>query len=67
MHEAGVACLSGASFGAHGEGYVRLSYANSVENIEQGVGADWGRAGEHARRNSSVGKGLAPRERRQSL
>jgi aspartate/methionine/tyrosine aminotransferase len=34
LNEAGVACLSGASFGAHGEGYVRFSYANSVENIQ---------------------------------
>jgi aspartate aminotransferase len=34
LNQAGVACLSGASFGAHGEGYVRFSYANSVENIQ---------------------------------
>jgi aspartate/methionine/tyrosine aminotransferase len=33
LNEAGVACLSGASFGPHGEGYLRLSYANSEENI----------------------------------
>lgn len=33
LEEAGVAALSGASFGAYGEGYLRLSYANSVENI----------------------------------
>lgn len=33
LNEAGVACLSGASFGAFGEGYIRFSYANSVENI----------------------------------
>ncbi len=33
LDEAGVACLSGASFGAHGEGYLRFSYANSLENI----------------------------------
>jgi aspartate/methionine/tyrosine aminotransferase len=26
--------LSGTAFGAHGEGYLRFSYANSVENIE---------------------------------
>jgi len=37
LHEAGVACLSGSSFGVHGEGHVRMSYANSVENIEQAL------------------------------
>lgn len=34
LEEAGVATISGTSFGAHGEGYVRFSYANSIENIE---------------------------------
>ena len=34
LEEAGVACLSGTSFGAHGEGYIRFSYANSLENIQ---------------------------------
>lgn len=34
LNEAGVACLSGASFGAFGEGYLRFSYANSIENIK---------------------------------
>jgi len=34
LEEAGVALLPGTAFGAHGEGYLRLSYANSVENIE---------------------------------
>jgi aspartate/methionine/tyrosine aminotransferase len=33
LNEAGVACLSGTAFGAYGEGYLRFSYANSVENI----------------------------------
>lgn len=33
LQEAGVACLSGTAFGAYGEGFVRFSYANSVENI----------------------------------
>ena len=36
-NEAGVACLSGASFGEHGEGYLRFSYANSLENLEEAV------------------------------
>jgi aspartate/methionine/tyrosine aminotransferase len=34
LNEAGVAALSGTAFGAHGEGYLRFSYANSIENIE---------------------------------
>jgi aspartate aminotransferase len=33
LQEAGVACLSGASFGEFGEGYLRLSIANSMENL----------------------------------
>jgi aspartate aminotransferase len=38
LSEAGVACLAGTSFGAEGEGYIRFSYANSIANIEEGVG-----------------------------
>ncbi len=34
LDEAGVACLSGTAFGSWGEGYLRFSYANSVDNIE---------------------------------
>jgi aspartate/methionine/tyrosine aminotransferase len=37
LYEAGVACLSGTSFGAYGEGYIRFSYANSIENIEKAM------------------------------
>jgi len=37
LNEAGVACLSGTAFGAMGEGYLRFSYANSVENIQEGL------------------------------
>jgi aspartate aminotransferase len=33
LQEAGVACLSGTAFGAHGEGFIRFSYANSLDNI----------------------------------
>ena len=33
LNEAGVASLSGTAFGRHGEGHLRLSYANSRENI----------------------------------
>lgn len=34
LHEAGVATIAGTSFGHWGEGYLRFSYANSIENIE---------------------------------
>ena len=34
LDEAGVAVLSGTSFGAFGEGYLRLSYANSIPQLE---------------------------------
>ncbi|MFN8360752.1 MAG: pyridoxal phosphate-dependent aminotransferase [Candidatus Kapaibacterium sp.] len=37
LYEAGVACLSGTAFGSVGEGFVRFSYANSVENIEEAM------------------------------
>ena len=37
MNEAGVALLSGSGFGEFGEGYVRLSYANSQENISKAL------------------------------
>jgi len=34
LQDAGVACLSGTAFGAHGEGFIRFSYANSLDNIQ---------------------------------
>ena len=37
LSEAGVACLSGTAFGAHGEGFLRFSYANSVDNIREAL------------------------------
>jgi len=37
LNEAGVATLAGTSFGAYGEGYIRLSYANSVDNLEKAL------------------------------
>jgi aspartate/methionine/tyrosine aminotransferase len=33
LDEAGVACLNGGSFGEHGAGYIRFSFANSIENL----------------------------------
>ncbi len=37
LEKAGVASLTGTSFGVHGEGYLRFSYANSVENIQEAL------------------------------
>ena len=37
LNEAGVAAISGTSFGALGEGYLRFSYANSTENIREAM------------------------------
>ena len=37
LHKAGVAALSGTSFGKYGEGFIRLSYANSIENINKAL------------------------------
>jgi aspartate/methionine/tyrosine aminotransferase len=37
LEEAGVAIIGGPDFGLHGEGYIRLSYANSEENIARAL------------------------------
>lgn len=37
LEEAGVACLAGTCFGKYGDGYMRLSYAASVENIKEAL------------------------------
>ena len=37
LEEAGVATVAGTSFGAMGEGFIRFSYANSIENIERAL------------------------------
>jgi aspartate aminotransferase len=39
LTEAGVAALAGTAFGKYGEGYLRFSYANSVENIQTALEA----------------------------
>jgi aspartate/methionine/tyrosine aminotransferase len=43
LDEAGVATLAGTCFGAAGEGYLRLSYANSLANLDKAVAriAEW--------------------------
>jgi len=37
LEEAGVAGLNGGAFGEYGEGYIRFSYANSLENLMEAV------------------------------
>jgi aspartate aminotransferase len=39
LDRAGVACLPGTAFGAAGEGFLRLSYATSVENLKTALQA----------------------------
>ncbi len=45
LNEAGVACLSGTAFGEQGEGYLRFSFANSIDNIRKALDRidDWTR------------------------
>ena len=38
LEDAGVAIIGGPDFGILGEGYVRVSYANSTENIRKALG-----------------------------
>ncbi len=37
LEDAGVALIGGPDFGIHGEGYIRVSYANSEENIRRAI------------------------------
>ncbi|MEP1443855.1 MAG: pyridoxal phosphate-dependent aminotransferase [Hyphomicrobiales bacterium] len=37
LEQTGVALIGGPDFGIHGEGYIRVSYANSTENIERAL------------------------------
>ena len=43
LEQAGVACLSGTAFGQYGEGYLRFSVANSLENLNKALAKveDW--------------------------
>ncbi len=38
LQEAGVACLTGTSFGTYGEGYLRFSYATALDRVEVALG-----------------------------
>jgi len=53
IEEAHVACLGGTSFGKYGQGYIRFSYANSLENINKAMD-----------RITAALKKLKPREKR---
>ena len=37
LNEAGVALLAGTAFGRYGDGYIRISFANSRENLREGI------------------------------
>jgi aspartate/methionine/tyrosine aminotransferase len=37
LNDVGIATIAGTSFGKHGEGYLRVSYANSLENIAESM------------------------------
>ncbi len=37
LDDVGVASIAGTSFGSYGEGYLRISYANSIENIGEAI------------------------------
>jgi aspartate/methionine/tyrosine aminotransferase len=37
LYEAGVSCLDGGAFGEYGKGYIRFSYANSMDNLMEAV------------------------------
>nr|WP_042187549.1 pyridoxal phosphate-dependent aminotransferase [Kibdelosporangium sp. MJ126-NF4]CEL18180.1 Aspartate aminotransferase [Kibdelosporangium sp. MJ126-NF4]CTQ90590.1 Aspartate aminotransferase (EC 2.6.1.1) [Kibdelosporangium sp. MJ126-NF4] len=39
LQRAGVACLPGTAFGSYGEGYLRFSYANTIDNIRAATAA----------------------------
>ena len=37
LYDGGVALLPGTSFGEFGEGFIRISFANSIDNIQDGI------------------------------
>ena len=37
LQEAGVAVLAGESFGKYGRGFIRISFANSTENLIEAI------------------------------
>ena len=62
LYEAGVAGLNGGCFGEYGDGYIRFSYANSLENLMEAVSGSsrsraMGSGGGGAVRNAENGRG----------
>jgi aspartate/methionine/tyrosine aminotransferase len=57
LREAGVAALSGTAFGAGGEGYLRLSYANSLKNLQTAMTRirEWAHAAQQGRLAAAAG------------
>jgi aspartate aminotransferase len=57
LHEAGIATLAGTNFGAGGEGYLRLSYANSLKNLQSAVTriGEWAHAARQGRVTAAAG------------
>ena len=57
LHEAGVAALAGTAFGAGGEGYLRLSYANSLPNLQSALTriGEWAHAARQGRVSAAAG------------
>ena len=57
LREAGVAGLAGTAFGAGGEGHLRLSYANSLPNLQTALTriSEWADAAREGRSTSSAG------------
>ena len=37
LEKLGIACLPGTAFGSNGEGYLRFSYASSIETLEEAL------------------------------
>ncbi len=59
LAEAGVACLSGTAFGEYGDGFLRFSYANSVENIREALSRFAGFLAENGCTGQGVTSGYA--------
>src|SRR4029077_17603028 len=59
LREAGIATLSGTAFGAGGEGYLRLSYANSLKNLQAAVTriGEWAHVARQGRVAAAAGRG----------
>lgn len=57
LNEAGIATLSGTAFGSGGEGYLRLSYANSLPNLHSAVTriGEWAHAARQGRASTPAG------------